>query len=390
MFILFVIYFICIFFIWWSYAGYIFYLLIYYLLRRGFEEDKEGKFKNPSVSVIVPIFNEEKLIEKKIRNLESLIYNGKKEFLLVDGGSTDKTLLIIKKLISRKPAFKLLQTETGKIKQLNYGLSKSRGTIIVVTDSDAFLSPNTLEFLIKEFFKNKRVGVVGAYVLPRTLFKIEREYWQEQNQLRLIESRVYSSSIVVAPCYAFRRALIKKFPDDCVADDVYLSFYAQSRGFMVKYIPQALVYELRGPKNIHEFFTHKFRKANAYILELLRFCYLFNKFNFRFRIIFLSRFLQVIILPWILILFLAISINIFVVNNPYRLVVSLVFLFLLLSLFLAAILFNYQIFAIKLPGNKTKIFNFKIFLYSNFVLLLAIFTYFFYNQGSSYQKIKIQ
>lgn len=387
MFILLVIYIICLFLIWWSYSGYIFYLFIYYLLRRGGQPKKIKNKKYPFISVTVCIFEEEGLIVEKINNLKKLNYPGKTEFILVDGGSKDKTLAKINKAIGGWSKFKLLKSKKGKINQLNKALARARGKIIVNTDVDALLTTDALKIIAQDFQQNDKIGAIGGYVIPKGN-ALEREYWQEQNQVRAIESLVYSSSIVTAPCYAFRKSLITSFPVDCIADDVYISFYIQSRNYLVKYDPKIVVWEVRSPKNYLEFFTHKFRKANAYIVETLRFVYAVNRFNIRLKVIFLTHFFQLVILPWVLLLFLAISVNLFIINVSYRMVVLFIFIFLLFNVFMASLLFNQKIFSLKLPGRKIKPINFKIFLYSNFILFFAIFTYFFFHQDDSYEKIK--
>jgi len=386
MFITVIIYFICVFLIWWSYAGYFFYLFIYYLLRRG----TQFKFKAsryPDLTIIVPVYEEEKLIVNKIKNLKSLNYPGKLEFLLVDGGSQDGTLDKINNQIKNLANYQLINSSKGKIHQINTALLKARGEIIICTDVDALLPRKALQRLVAPFTVNRKIGVVGAYVMPKNSFPVEKEYWQEHNQIRLIESRVHSASIVIAPCYAFRKSLLKCFPTDCVADDIYLSFYAHSQNYLVKYLPDVLVYETRAPRHLLEFFTHKFRKANAYITELLRFIYTVNRFNHRSKIIYLSRFLQVIILPLVLLLFVAISLNLFIISAPYQLAVILTYAFLFFSVLLAAIIVNLKVFSLKAPIGKSKLLNLKIFLYTNFVLFFAIFTHFFYNQDSSYEKL---
>lgn len=385
MFVLFVIYLFCILLIWWTYSGYILYLFIYYILRRGAQNSPKQSSSFPFISILVPVFNESRLIGAKLANLKKIRYPGKLEIIVIDGGSTDDTLKLLKNRTAKFKDLKILGSNRGKIQQLNFGLKKANGEIIVVTDADAILPVNALDILCQGF-NDPKTAVVGAYIMPKGS-KLEKEYWQEQNQLRIIESKVYSSSIVIAPCYAFRKSLLSSFPDDCVADDVYISFYAQSKDCLVKYDSRVLVYETRAAKKVDEFFTHKFRKANAMITELLRFLYILNRFNIRSRIIYLSKFFQVVILPWVILLFLAISANLFIVNNSYRIGVGLVFLFLLVSVLIAASLFKQGVFSIEKPVFPKKGLNLKIFFFTNLILFFAIFTHFFYNQDSSYEKI---
>ena len=69
--------------------------------------------------------------------------------------------------------------------------------------------------------------------------------------------------MVIACCYAFRRGLLDRFPEDVVADDVYVAALANTLGHRTTYCAKALVEELRTPQTLPELFTHKFRKSNA-------------------------------------------------------------------------------------------------------------------------------
>ncbi len=72
--------------------------------------------KKQKISIIVPIYNEETTIEKLLEQLENL--QGKCEIILVDGGSTDATLSMI------RPGFKVLHSEKGRANQMNLGAKR--------------------------------------------------------------------------------------------------------------------------------------------------------------------------------------------------------------------------------------------------------------------------
>lgn len=76
--------------------------------------------------------------------------------------------------------------------------------------------------LVAEFSADDSVWVAGAYCRPANAMDIEKAYWE----FRYMETNAMSSSIVTAPCYAFRRELLTAFPDDTVSDDVYIALLA--------------------------------------------------------------------------------------------------------------------------------------------------------------------
>ena len=202
----------------------------------------------------------------------------------------------------------------------------------------------------------------------------------------MIESKVISTSIVVGPCYAFRREHLDKYPEDCVADDVYVSFLANASGKRGIYMESAVAYETRAPKTIEQMVTHKFRKANAYITELLRFSYHLPKMNNKWKVIYLTKVLQLIIIPWVLLFFLIGSISL-LFNGPgaINLVVGS-FIFLMSTLFITHMLVKGKVkFVVNTKFKKRS--SLVIFTITNIVLCLASITYPFYTQTSNFKKI---
>ena len=124
------------------------------------------KLQRRRVSVVVTVLNEEATIK---RLLDSLINQTLKpsEIIIVDGGSTDRTVATIKKY-----KVTLLAKTGNRSVGRNYGVSKSKGQIIAFTDAGCVPEPNWLEKLI-EPFADPKVQVVSGYYkgLPQNIFQ---------------------------------------------------------------------------------------------------------------------------------------------------------------------------------------------------------------------------
>lgn len=117
--------------------------------------------KKQKISIIVPIYNEETTIEKLQEQLENL--QGKCEIILVDGGSTDATLSMI------RPGFKVLHSEKGRANQMNLGAKESTGDILFFLHSDSELPKRPLEE-IKAVIKDHEAGCFGIAFNSRQFF----------------------------------------------------------------------------------------------------------------------------------------------------------------------------------------------------------------------------
>ena len=109
----------------------------------------------------MPIYNEETTIEKLLEQLENL--QGKCEIILVDGGSTDATLSMI------RPGFKVLHSEKGRANQMNLGAKESTGDILFFLHSDSELPKRPLEE-IKAVIKDHEAGCFGIAFHSRQFF----------------------------------------------------------------------------------------------------------------------------------------------------------------------------------------------------------------------------
>lgn len=385
------LYILCIFcflILWWSYFGYFIFLRLVLFLRKKQPNQSGDELATelPLVTLVICSYNEEKLIEWKITNTLALTYpKDKLDIIFVDGGSSDDTVSKIKACIKDLAHMRLIDNSPkGKISQLNLALKYAKGSILVNTDVDAELEQETLTELVKEFQKNKNVGVVGAFVEPKDACVEEVQYWRSQNRVRILESDVYSSSMVIAPCYGFKKEILKEFPLDVVADDVYIANQAVIKGYRVVYSRTARAYELRVPQNTTELVQHKFRKTNAYIIELLRFMHHLPRLNYFWRVIYITRAVQTLGAVWILMLFGMLLLSLISLGE-YEFVLGSAFI-----AFMSLGTVHVIIGRVK-TGARQKVGDFflslRVFIILTALLLFAALTFPFYSQSSSYEKL---
>jgi cellulose synthase/poly-beta-1,6-N-acetylglucosamine synthase-like glycosyltransferase len=229
---------------------------------------------HPSILVVVPVFNEARLIGGKLTNLARLSYpSDRHHVVIIDGGSTDGTVDQLNGWMSRHRGFTMIHTTLrDKTAQIAVALSACAETEwVLVTDVDARTDADIIEQLLAVTTLDPSTGVVGTPVEPRNAHPLERLHWRFADWLREHEFHCGSAGIVAGPCYLARRELIAGMPPDTVADDVHVACRAMAAGQRVGFRRSALVVEMRSPNTLLRLFTHKYRKASAYFREIFRF-----------------------------------------------------------------------------------------------------------------------
>jgi glycosyltransferase involved in cell wall biosynthesis len=136
----------------------------------------------PEISVCIPTKNREKSIGKMLNTLTKQSYKNF-EVLIIDGGSNDKTIKIVKSF-RNKLKIRIYYKRGGLIPQMNKGLKVARGEIFVRTDDDVLTTKNWLKTVKKVFETDKKVGgVTGPTVIPKK-FALSRDLFYFQRKLK--------------------------------------------------------------------------------------------------------------------------------------------------------------------------------------------------------------
>lgn len=132
----------------------------------------------PSVTIIVPCWNEESTIAKTLHSLLSLEYPKDKLFIsVIDDGSTDNTAKKIKPFLSNKQLQYFYKENGGKYTALNLGIQLAKTDLVGCLDADSFVSKKALLFIIKEFLDPEVMAVTPVIKInnPQTIIQRMQE-----------------------------------------------------------------------------------------------------------------------------------------------------------------------------------------------------------------------
>ncbi len=174
--------------------------------------------ENIDISVIVPVYNGEKYIE---RALDSIFYQTRlpKEVILIDDGSEDRTVEVIKKykethFAMREKIFLFVQKNCGAGAARNYGIQQSTGTWIMFLDSDDLWEKNKIEKVIHAIIENPQADVIAHNeyealennIKKRKAIRRNKNY-QETEDLFL---QLYKGNLFSTSCMTIKRDVLEK------------------------------------------------------------------------------------------------------------------------------------------------------------------------------------
>lgn len=139
-----------------------------------------NRFPWPKISIVTPSYNQGQFLEETIRSVLLQGYPNL-EYIVIDGGSTDNSLDIIRKY-EKHLAYWHSEKDEGQTDAIATGFDKSSGEILAWLNSDDILLPGALLHIGKVFTKNPRAGVVfgNTLVIDSNSNEINRYFWPAQ------------------------------------------------------------------------------------------------------------------------------------------------------------------------------------------------------------------
>jgi len=282
------------------------FLIIPLAIYHKSQEDKPGEpLIYPSLTILVPAYNEEKCIARTVETLLEAYYPEKKEIIVVDDGSTDRTYEIARSYAWR--GVKVLHRPNGgKAAALNYGQLFARGEVVVTVDADSIIGRRALVELVK-MFQDLRVNAVcgNVKVLNRTnlLTKCQAlEYIISINVVRRALDALGTVTVVPGVLGAFRRRVIRGgglYDKDTLTEDFDITVKTLKQGSVVQASSHALAYT-EAPESLGDLIKQRLRwyRGNFQTLSKHKDAFVNPRFGFLHSLSFPFMLLSIVFIPF--------------------------------------------------------------------------------------------
>jgi biofilm PGA synthesis N-glycosyltransferase PgaC len=238
----------------------------------------------PNISILIPTFNEETMIRRKLDNVAQADYPREKmEIVIVDSASTDRTIDQIEEWSAEHGEIKVLVIQEperrGMVRSLNEGLRHVSGDIVVKTDADCLWLRESIRNAMK-YTADPSVGsVAGLHIIEgareTSSVAVERTYRNFYKYLRIGESKLCSTVLYEGELMLVKRRLLDLigFDEEIGADDVPTALRIADLGYRAITAEDAYFVE-QTPYTWRARFVQKVRRGRHVLQSLWKYKYL--------------------------------------------------------------------------------------------------------------------
>ncbi|MBA3732923.1 glycosyltransferase family 2 protein [Patescibacteria group bacterium] len=253
----------------------VFLLITYFENRLDIKAEEnmvsEGIIDYPSVTIIVPCWNEEYTVSKTIFSLLDLNYpKDKLKITIIDDGSTDNTWQKIQEFKNHPQIDIHTKVNGGKHTALNYGISKLTTDLVGCLDADSYVDKEALMQIVP-YFKDKETMAVAPSV----------KLWEPKGPLQLLQKVEYGIGIFTrkmfhymqavyitpGPFSIFRREVFEKlggYEHAHNTEDIEIALRMQKNGYKIVHAHNAVVYTV-APSTMKKLLKQRIRWSYGFI-----------------------------------------------------------------------------------------------------------------------------
>lgn len=259
--------------------------------RKDTERIRNEERNLPLVSIIIPVKNEEKVIKRLLDTIADLNYpSGKKEVIVVNDGSTDRTGEICHEHALTHPEVLVLEKATSNTKAgaLNFGLKQAQGEIVATFDGDSVPESDAVLQAVK-YFNDPCVGAVQGRICSinatqNMLTKFISYEGNVQYELYLQGKDTLDLYVGLAgTCQFIRKECLDAvggWNENCLGEDTELSVKLIELNKVIRYASEVRTFE-ESPFNVRSLLAQRARWYRGNIEVGLRFGRLMKKPNLR-------------------------------------------------------------------------------------------------------------
>ena len=282
-----ILFWICLFIVFYTYIGYGLVLYVLVKVKEMFHKQKAFTLPTdeelPEVTLLVAAYNEEEVVDEKMRNSLALDYpKGKLKWLWVTDGSNDGTNEKLKAYPETEIVYQ--PERQGKTAALNRAIERVKTPIVVFTDANTMINREAIREMVRTFMDEK----VGCVAGEKRIAVKEKDnaasggegiYWKYESALKRLDGKLYSAMGAAGELFAIRTELFEKMEKDTLLDDFILSLRIVQRGYKIAYCSTAYAME-SGSADMKEEEKRKVRIAAGGLQSIWRLRALLNPFRY--------------------------------------------------------------------------------------------------------------
>ena len=289
------------------------------------KKDKKPCMKNEKdVTILIPVYNGKNSIKETIESIQKQKYCGNIFINIIDDGSTDGTMELLKSM-NLDSNIELIETKhSGKAKALNEGLKKVNTDYTITIDSDTILHPLAVRNIMNKLVNSneKTVATAGCLFVKnaKKSFITKLQEWDYTLGIfgvKFVQGNYNSTLVAQGAFSAYKTKILKEVGgwENCVGEDIVLTWQLLSKGYETNFAKNAIAYT-EVPKNLKSLGKQRKRWARG-MIEAFKKVKVFKskKMNIKSRLLMLLN----IFFPFIdlaLLIFVPLGLILLILGNP--------------------------------------------------------------------------
>ena len=227
------------------------YMLVFFTLTLLNVENKREKItKYPSVTLLIPAYNEEEGIRRTIESCLKIDYPGKTKILVVDDASKDNTVKVVEEYKDKVELIKRKKNK-GKAAALNEALKKIDTEYFTVIDADSLITKRSLKRAITNFYKknDEEIGAVICKLKPENeegslVQRIQVIEYMFVGLIRTLTAKLRLLHITPGVLSIYKTRIVKEiggFDEKNLTEDFEIAVQIRKRGYLIDFATESLV-----------------------------------------------------------------------------------------------------------------------------------------------------
>jgi cellulose synthase/poly-beta-1,6-N-acetylglucosamine synthase-like glycosyltransferase len=242
----------------------------------------------PSVTVVVPAYNEESTIQETIESILSASYPKDRLFVcVVNDGSTDGTEQVVTRILANSKNLVLINMQkSGKAAALNTALRRTSTELFACVDADSVIDKNALKNMMYHFENPKNAAVITAlkvYHPRKILEKVQRLEYMLGILIRKIKASISTLAMTPGVLSVYRTDILKKlggFDEHNITEDFEIAMRLKYYGYDIQMETSSYTYT-RVPNTLRQLRRQRIRWFRGYIFNHLKYKDMFFSKNHR-------------------------------------------------------------------------------------------------------------